>query len=117
MKAFLISSCLIILIFSLTIFNGIYIINVTNSLIKEAESLTLDIKSIEKFHLCWRKHQSLIKLSSSHKETHRIDELLCVMQENAKANIYNNFYEDRALLIEYLKQIQEDETVSFDSII
>ena len=116
MKSFIFSLCVLALIFGLTIANGIYINNVASSLISEAKTLEINKESVNNFISSWEKYQILIKISSSHKETHRIDELLCVLLEKAERNVDNGFFEDRALLIEYLRQLQEDETVSWDSI-
>ncbi|MBE6674784.1 MAG: DUF4363 family protein [Ruminococcaceae bacterium] len=117
MKAFVISLVVLTLILAATIFNSIYIFDVTSSLIDCAESLKIDDDSVFAFKEKWEKVQFLIRLSSSHKETHRIDEVLGVLEEKVNNKTENGFVEERALLIEYITQIQEDEKVSIDSII
>lgn len=117
MKAFVISLSILILMVALTVLNSVCIVNITNSLIKEAEMLEVDAHSVSSFAKKWERSQLLIKLSSSHKETHRIDEVLEVLTEKARNKTENGFWEERALLIEYIIQIREDETVSLDSII
>ena len=117
MRAFVVSLSILILMVTITVFNSLYIINVTDSLIEQAKVLEINADDISKFTKEWEKSQLLIKLSSSHKETHRIDEVLEILKEKAHSKTENGFYEERALLVEYITQIQEDETVSFDSII
>lgn len=117
MKAFVISLVVLVMMLTLTVFNSLYIINVTNSLIGDAETLKIEDGSVFDFQEKWEKVQFLIRLSSSHKETHRIDEVLGVLEEKARNKTENGFCEERALLVEYITQIQEDEKVSLDSII
>ena len=117
MKAFVISLIVIFSILSLTILNSVYTSNVISSLIDDAKSLNLEDNSVYEYTKKWEKKQPIIKISSSHKETHKIDEILKVLESKSHNNVYNGFEEDKMLLIEYLMQIKEDETVSFDSII
>ncbi len=117
MKAFVISVIVLALILFLAIFNSIYIYNVTNSLIDDAESLNAENESVVEYAKQWERLQPFIKITSSHKETHRIDEVIGVLTAKAKSHTVSGFEEEKALLIEYLIQIQEDERVSFDSII
>ena len=117
MKAFVISTIVLILILLLAIFNSIYIYNVTNSLIAEADELSINDESVKEYKKRWETLQPFIKITSSHKETHRIDEVLGVLAAKAKGKISSGFEEEKSLLIEYLIQIQEDERVTFDSII
>ena len=117
MKTFIISLCSLITIFIFTIINGIYVSRTTSLLIDKAKRMDNDVVSVLSFAQEWEKHQFLIRISSSHKETHRIDEALSILKEKARNNVPDGFNEERALLIEYLTQIKEDETVSLDSII
>ena len=117
MKAFVISLSIIFTIFALTIVNSIYVHNATNELINEAQKLNINDDSVELFYNLWDKKQFAIRLSSSHDETHKIDEVLGVLAAKVKESDSSGFCEERALLVEYLKQIQEDEKISLDSII
>lgn len=117
MKAFVVSLSIILTVFLLTIINSVYISHTTDALIKEALSLKIEDDSVEKFSQSWEKKQFIIRISSSHDETHKIDETLAVLIAKVAEGSYSGFCEERALLVEYLTQIQEDETVSFDSII
>ena len=117
MKAFIISALVLGVILCLAVINSVFIYNVTNSLIEDAESMNLNNESVYEFKRRWEDVQAFIKITSSHKETHRIDEAIGVLVAKKEYNIENEFEEEKALLIEYLIQIQEDETVSFDSII
>ena len=117
MKAFIISALVLGVILCLAVINSVFIYNVTNSLIADAEGLRVGDESLIEFKERWEELQTIIKITSSHKETHRIDEAIGVLVAKKEYNIENEFEEEKALLIEYLIQIQEDETVSFDSII
>ncbi len=117
MKAFIVSLSIILTVFLLTIVNSVYVSHTTDALIKEASALNVEGDSVERFAQLWKKKQSVIKISSSHDETHKIDEVLAVLESKVKEGNASGFCEERALLVEYLVQIQEDETVSFDSII
>lgn len=117
MKSFIISTVFIVLIVALSVFNSLYINNVANVLIKEAEKLEFDDESVFDYSKLWEKYTPAIRISSSHKEAHRISEVIEILKSKAEKKIDAGFYEQRALLIEYITQIKEDETVSFDSII
>ncbi|MBQ8145454.1 MAG: hypothetical protein IJ039_01595 [Clostridia bacterium] len=117
MKAFIISTVALTLILFLAVFNSIFIYNVTNSLIEDAQGLSIDNNSVSEYAERWEDLQPLIKISSSHKETHRIDEVIGVLKAKTEHQISSGFEEEKSLLIEYLIQIQEDEKVTFDSII
>ena len=117
MRAFIISLSIILLIFTITLFNSIYVENATAELISCAKGLSINDASIEQFARLWDKKQFAIRLSSSHDETHKIDEALAVLAAKAKESDPSGFCEEKALLIEYLTQIQEDEKISIDSII
>lgn len=117
MKAFVVSLSIILIIFTFTIINSIYIHNVTDELISAAEGLNIDDDSICRFTELWEDREFTIRLSSSHEETHKIDEALSVLTAKAQEGSSSGFCEERALLVEYLKQIQEDEKITLDSII
>lgn len=117
MKAFIVSICIVVFLFTLTFTNGFFIKNITDTLISDAKHLSQDDESVDIFIEKWEKMQFFVRISSSHKETHRIDEILSAIKAKELNNINSGFYEDCALLIQYLKQIQDDETVTFDSII
>ena len=117
MKAFIISLAVVLGIFTLSLIYSFYIGNLTSSLIKDAEAIEIDTKSVQDFCDRWEKVQFVMKIASSHKETHRIDEVLTVLQEKVKNKTEGGFYEEKRLLIEYLHQIKEDESISLDSIV
>jgi hypothetical protein len=101
----------------MTAVNALYINKVTLSLIDEAKELALNSDSINSFTENWEKALPIIKISTSHKETHRIDESIATLLSKAEHGELQGFEEEKALLAEYLMQIKDDETVSFDSII
>ena len=117
MKAFILSISIIIAIFALTIINSIHVSRSTDILIKEASAIDIDTKSTKRFEEIWKKRQIIIRISSSHEEIHKLDEALSVLKAKAENGISEGFFEERALLVEYLIEIQEDEIVTFDSII
>lgn len=117
MKAFIVSFLIVFVIFGITIANSIYVHNATSTLIEEAQALSIDNESVTRFCELWEKKQFAIRISSSHDEAHKIDEVLEVLLAKAKEGTTSGFCEERALLVEYLKQIQEDEKISIDSII
>ena len=117
MKAFIAALSVVLIIFTLTIANSIYVGSVTNKLIYHAKSLSFCNSSIEYFSKLWEETQFIIRLSSSHDETHKIDEVLAVLTSKIKEGDSNGFCEQQSLLVEYLTQIQEDEKISLDSII
>ena len=117
MKAFVISLSTIVVIFTLAIANSIYVSYVTSTLINHAVTLRADDDSVKSFSSLWEEKQFFIRISSSHDETHRIDEVLAVLDSKSNENDPNGFCEQQALLIEYLVQIQEDEKITLDSII
>lgn len=117
MKAFIVSIAIIFLIFALTVINSIYISHTTDVLLESAKALEIGDGSVERFSTLWDEKQFVIRISSSHDETHKIDEVLAVLKAKDAEGSPSGFSEERALLVEYLTQIHEDETVSFDSII
>ena len=117
MKSFVVSSCIILSIFVATVLNSVFVSKATDELIRNAKEIQFSEESVEEFSQLWEKRQFLIRISSSHKETHRINEAVVVLKEKTKNNTRENFDEERALIIEYLIQIKDDETVSLDSII
>lgn len=117
MKAFVISLSIILAIFSLTVVNSVYVSHTAELLIKEASALEIGNGSVESFERLWEDKQFSIRITSSHEETHKIDEALAVLKAKDTEGDASGFCEERALLVEYLVQIQEDETVSIDSII
>ena len=117
MKAFVFSLSTILIVFILTIINSVYVSHTANFLINEARMLNINDDSVERFSSMWDEKQFIIRISSSHEETHKIDESLAVLKAKVNEGDASGFCEERALLLEYLMQILEDETVSFDSII
>ena len=117
MKAFIVSLSIILLVFLLTAVNCFFVGKTTSELIELASTLRIDDESVEHFSHIWEEKQFFIRISSSHEETHKIDESLAVLKAKVNEGDASGFCEERALLVEYLVQIHEDETVSFDSII
>ena len=117
MKAFVVSLSIILAIFLLTIINSVYVSHTAGLLIKEASNLEIDNGSVERFASLWEQKQFSIRITSSHEETHKIDEALAVLKAKSNEKDASGFCEERALLVEYLVQRREDEKVCLDSII
>ena len=117
MKAFVVSLSIVLIIFSLTIINSIWVKSATELLIATAEELNIHDGSVENFSQLWEEKQLIIRIASSHEEIHKIDEALAVLKAKVTERDASGFLEEQALLVEYLYQIKEDETVSIDSII
>lgn len=117
MKAFVISLSIILAIFLLTILNSVYVSHTAEFLIKEATAIEIGNGSVERFAELWEQKQFSIRITASHEETHKIDEALAVLMAKSKENDASGFCEERALLVEFLVQIRDDEKVCLDSII
>lgn len=117
MKAFIISLSIVLALFILTALNSIFVNYTVSSLIEQAQSLQIGDDSVKKFANTWNEKQFFIRLSSSHEETHKIDEAVKVLEAKVQEGNASGFCEERALLVEYLTQILEDEAISFENII
>ena len=68
MKSLIFSTCALILLVGIIIYNGIYIKNVTSDLIEKAENITYENKkSTEEFRKLWEENEHKICISVSHK--------------------------------------------------
>ena len=117
MKGFIISCFIIILVFALVIINSLCVNNVTNKLIQKVETLDTSYESYLSLENLWKKNSFLLKISSSTKETDKIDDVLSTIESLYKIGDFSSLEEKKSLLINYIRLIKEHEKVSFDNLI
>ncbi len=118
MKGFIISVCIIAVIFALIIVNSIYIINVTDNLIDKVNLLDSNSYIVMKEIMeLWEKNSFIICLSSSTKETDKIEDMLSALEAMYEAGSFLGLDEKKALLINYIRLINTHEKVSIDNIL
>ena len=118
MKSLIFSLCALILLVGVIILNGIYIKNVTSDLEDIAERIAWrDMESIESFKELWEENEHKICLSVSHKDIDNVNIAISVLEEKEKTGEKDSFYEYRALLLEYVKEIRNKERVHIDNIV
>ena len=103
MKGLIISICVIAIILGLVIANSLYTLNVTNTLIDKTNQIDSDdYISMNELLEYWKKHAPIICLSSSTKETDRIEDMLTALDTMYKSNNFLGLEEKKALLINYI---------------
>lgn len=118
MKSLIFSLCALILLVGIIILNGIYIKNVTADLENEAMKISWqDEASIQDFRELWESNEHKICLSVSHKDIDNVNFALSVLESKQKDGEKDSFYEYRALLCEYIKEIRNKERVHIDNIV
>ncbi len=118
MKASVISIVVLSVLILGIVGNGIYINSITDDLIKEVNSLEAgENEELYQAYEHWQKHHFYICLSSPHEKTDKIEECFIVMLEKAQNNENEGFYEYKALLANYIKEIKRIQELSIDSII
>ncbi|MBO5356532.1 MAG: hypothetical protein J6A95_02080 [Clostridia bacterium] len=118
MKGFIISICVIALIFGLVFFNSLYVLRITDNLIGMVDSLDSNNYIIMNEILdFWDNNSFIIQLSSSTKETDKIDDMLASLEAMYESDSFLGLEEKKALLINYIKLINSHEKVSFDNIL
>ena len=118
MKGFIISVCVIAVILGLVIANSLYTLNVTNTLIDKINLLNSNnymlMKEILDF---WDKNAPILCLSSSTKETDKIEDMLATLEAMYEAGDFLGLEEKKALLINYIKLINTHEKISIENIL
>lgn len=118
MKGFIISICVIVVIFGLVIANSLYTLNVTNTLIDKINSLNSDNYILmEEIQELWDKNSFLLGLSSSTKETDKIEDMLATIEAIYKTGEFLGLEEKKAILINYIKLINTHEKISIENIL
>ena len=117
MKAFIVSICLVVLIFTSTFVNSFFVKKFANELIEKATFLNEDYESFKNLESLWNKKSSFISLSSSTKETDKIEDMLSAIESLYKADDFSGLEEKKSLLINYIKLIFNHERVNIENII
>ena len=117
MKEFIICVCIIALILVLVIVNSIYTKNVTNKLIEGVNALSENYDNYESLKKLWDKNLFWIGLSSSTKETDKIEDMLAAIGSLYKSNDFLGLEEKKSLLINYIRLIGNHEKLNIENII
>lgn len=118
MKGFIFSVCVIFVILILVIMNSLYTLNVANTLIEKISLLDSDNYIIMKEVLdYWDKKAPILCLSSSTKETDKIEDMLAAMESMYKTGEFLGLEEKKALLTNYIKLIKTHERVTLENIL
>lgn len=117
MKEFIICLCIIALILIVVIINSVYTKNVTSKLIEGVKLLNEDYDNYESLTKLWDKNIFWIGLSSSTKETDKIEDMLSALASLYKIGDFSTLEEKKSLLINYIELISDHERVSIDNII
>lgn len=118
MKGFIISICIIAVIIGLVVANSFYTLKVTEHLIDKINLLDSNnyilMKEIQEK---WDKSSFFIGLSSSAKETDKIEDMLSSMEAMYNTGEFLGLEEKKSLLINYIKLINSHERVSLENIL
>ena len=117
MKAFIFSTAIVIIIFALTLTNGFFVQKATTDLLTKAQALQTDDSSLERLAALWDEKRFFVSITTSQDEILKIDDALAQLKSHRKQEDKSKFYEQRALLINYLVQIKSDEEISIDNVI
>ena len=118
MKGFVISICIVIIIFSLVGVNSFYVKRVMENLKKSVDELKpQDHALMSEVTTLWKKNKFFICLSSSTKETDKIDDMISALEAMYEHDSFLGLEEKKALLINYISLISSHERLSLENII
>lgn len=117
MKEFIISICIVLLIFTTTFANSFFVKKDTKELIDKVSSLNVHYESYRELENLWNKKSDFISLSSSTKETDKIEDMLSAIGSHYKTGDFSGLEEKKSLLINYIKLISNHERVNIENII
>lgn len=118
MKSFIISLCAVMLLVGMVIINGIFVGNVTNELLDEAENLTPESEEeFSSLYEYWKKNEGIICFSVSHKDVDNVNIALSVLKEKYENGDMAGFYEYKSLLSSYIEEIKNKERVHIHNIL
>lgn len=118
MKGFIFSLCIIIVIFALVIANSLYTLNVTETLIDKINFLTPESDTLmHEIRTLWDKNSFILGLSSSTKETDRIEDMLSTLEVMYRSNTFSGLEEKKALLTNYIRLINMHERLNIENLI
>ncbi len=118
MKGFIFSVCIIAFIFILVALNSVYVKRITGSLIDKIETLNYNSYDVMKeIRELWDKNSFVIGISSSTKETDKIEDMLASLESMYRKSSFLGLEEKKSLLINYIKLIQSHEKLSIENIL
>ncbi|MBR2024642.1 MAG: DUF4363 family protein [Clostridia bacterium] len=117
MKGFIISVCIMVFILVLVIINSIYVTNITCELVEKIESLDSSYETYNALLNLWDKNSFAIQLSSSTKETDKIEDMISAIGSLYKTGDFSGFEEKKSLLVNYIRLIKSHEKISLENII
>ncbi len=118
MKAFVISLTALIVMILLIITNAIYISNKSQEFYTLASLLTPETNNeFITLYDEWKKAESIFSISISHKDIDNLNIALSVLKEKYENKEDDGFYEYKALLMNYIKEIKDKEAFALDNII
>ena len=117
MKGFIISCMIIAFVFTAVIINSFCVKNVINDLVEKVESVDTNYDSYKSLVGLWEKSNFLLKVSSSTKETDKIDDMLSAIKSLYKTGDFSSLEEKKSLLINYMRLIEGHEKINFDNLI
>ena len=118
MKHFIVCLCVALLIFGLVTVNSFYVRKITDELCRQANLLkSYDFDSYKRLYDSWDKYKLFIGLSSSTKETDKIEDMLASIGSLYKINEFSTIEEKKSLLINYIRLIGNHEKLNIENII
>lgn len=117
MKEFIICLCIIALILIVVIINSVYTKNVTSKLIEGVKLLNEDYDNYESLTQLWDKNIFWIGLSSSTKETDKIEDMLAAIGSLYRSNDLLGLEEKKSLLINYIRLIANHEKIGVENML
>lgn len=117
MKSFLISVCVVVIIFASVIVNSFLVKHSTVELIEKVSSLDDNYESYDSLVKLWGDKSFLLNISASAKETDKIEDMISAIGSHYKTADFSGFEEKKSLLINYIRLIQSHEKINIENII
>ena len=118
MKYFVICLCVVLLIFGLVTVNSFYVRKITDELCKRVDLLrSYEFDTYKMLADLWDKSKLFIGLTSSTKETDKIEDMLSSIASAYKTNDFYSLEEKKSLLINYIRLIGNHEKLNIENII
>ena len=117
MRVFIICVCVVAVLIGLVTVNSILVRGITDELIQCVEALDTSSQNYDKLVQLWDKSCSFISLTSSTKETDKIEDMLAAIGSMYKVQDFLGLEEKKSLLINYIRLISNHERVNVENII
>ena len=117
MRVFIICVCVVAVLIGLVTVNSILVSGIADELIQCVEALDTSSQNYDKLVQLWDKNCSFISLTSSTKETDKIEDMLAAIGSMYKAQDFLGLEEKKSLLINYIRLISNHERVNVENII